>query len=148
VLVLGVAVVAVVAVGALDHARGSGAETHLGRFVGQLLHGSGGADVRRRLSAAGTSFGNVPFTLLVVAAVIVFIAARDRVRRDLAAVEGLPAAVAAIATVALLGTLLNDSGVVVAAFALIMAIGAIVGGGALSAALTAAPDRAGGDDAG
>src|SRR4051794_24778925 len=146
--VVAVAVVVVIAAGALDHARGSGAETHLGRFVGQLLGGGGDSDVRRRLTAVGTSLGNVPFTLLVVAAVAVIIAARDPLRRRLAAVDGLPAAAAAVATVAVLGTLLNDSGVVVAAFVLILAVGAIGGAGVLSCTLTDAPDPARGGDAG
>jgi hypothetical protein len=100
------------------------------------------------VTAVGTSFGNVPFTLLVVVTLIVVIAARDALRRGLATVEGLPAAAAAVATVAVLGTLLNDSGVVVAAFALTVALGAVVGAGALSPALAAAADRAPGDGTG
>jgi len=136
--VIGAAVVAVVAVGALDHARGSGAETHLGRFVGQLLHGTGGTDVRRRLAAVGRSFGNVPFTLLVVVAIVLIVAARDPLGRRLAAVDGLPAAAAAVATVAVLGTLLNDSGVAVGGLALVVAVGAIVGSGVLSPPLNPA----------
>ena len=142
--VVGVAVVAVVAVGALDHARGSGAETHLGRFIGQLLHGAGGGDVERRLTAVGRSFGNVPFTLLVVAAVVAVVAAREPLRRRLAAVEGLPAAAAGVLIVAVLGTVLNDSGVVVAAFVLVVAVGAVVGAGVLDPTLSAPLSRSSG----
>jgi len=138
-LVTGVAVLAVFAVGVLDHARGSGAETHLGRFVGQLLHGSGGDDIRRRVTAVGRSFGTAPFTLLVVVAIAAAVAFHDPLRRRLATVPGLPAAAAAFATLAVLGTLLNDSGVVVAAFALVLAVGAVVG---------AAPDRPPADETG
>jgi hypothetical protein len=148
VTVVGGAVVAVVAVGALDHARGSGAETHLGRFFGQLVNGDGGADIPRRLAAVGRSFGNVPFTLLVVATVVVVVAAREPLRRRVASVAGLPAAVAAIATVAVLGTLLNDSGVVVAAFAVIVLVGAVVGAGVLAPASAAAGERLAQDGAG
>jgi hypothetical protein len=143
-VVLVVAVVAVLLVGVADHARGPGAQTHLGRFIGQLLQGGAGTDVRRRLSAVGRSFGNVPLTLLVVAAVALALVARDFLRRRASAVAGLPAALAGIATVAVLGTLLNDSGVVVASFALIVTVAAMAGAGVLTApAAGSTSDQAG-----
>jgi hypothetical protein len=50
--VIAVAAVAVVATFALlDYARPADAQTHLGRFVGQLLHGGAGAVVRRKAEA-------------------------------------------------------------------------------------------------
>ena len=53
---------------------------------------------------------------------------------------------------AVIGTLLNDSGVVVAALALVVAVGAIVGSGvlnpALNPALPAAGERASADEGG
>jgi hypothetical protein len=127
-------VAVVVLVGVADHARGAGAQTHLGRFIGQLLHGGAGTDIQRRLSAVVRSFGNVPLTLLVVAAAVLALASRDFLRRQASVVAGLPAALAGVATIAVLGTVLNDSGVVVAGFAVIMTVAALAGAGVLTAA--------------
>ncbi|HET7311403.1 MAG TPA: hypothetical protein VFJ17_08770 [Mycobacteriales bacterium] len=143
-VVLVVAVALVVLVGVADHARGAAAQTHLGRFVGQLMHGGAGAEVRRRLIAVGRSFGNVPMTLLAAGAAAASVACRGFLRRRAAQFAGLPAALAGVATVAILGTLFNDSGVVIAAFALIVAVGALAGAGLLAAAAPGPmPDQAG-----
>ena len=144
VAVLGVAVAAVVLVGVADHARGAGSQTHLGRFVGQVLHGGAGTDLGRRATAVGTSFGNIPFTLLLVATVAVGVLGREAFRERIGAVAGLPAALAGVATVAIVGTLLNDSGVVVGAFAVIVALTALAGADLLTAAADGSPaDQAG-----
>jgi hypothetical protein len=133
-----VAVVAISVLGVADHARGAGAQTHLGRFVGQVLHGGAGTVVQRRLTAVGRSFGNVVFTLLVLAATVAVVMCWNAFRQRVAPVPGLLAALAGVVVLAVLGSLLNDSGVAVAAFVLILAVTAL-GGSILARTVTRAP---------
>ena len=137
-----VAVVAISVVGVADHARGAGAQTHLGRFVGQVLHGGADTVVQRRVTAVGRSFGNVPFTLLVLAVIVAAVLCWPGFRQRVAPVPGLLAALAGVAVLAVLGTVLNDSGVAVAAFVLILAVTALGGsilGGSIPAATVTEP---------
>ena len=129
--VVGVAVVAIFVVGIADHARGAGSQTHLGRFVGQVLHGGAATVVERRAASVGRSFGNVVFTLLVVAVIGAVVTCWREIQQRTAELPGLPAALAGVAVLAVLGSLLNDSGVAVAAFVLILTIAAL-GGSVLS----------------
>ena len=81
----------------------------------------------------------MPLTLLVVATAVVAIACRNALRERVTAVAGLPAALVGVATVALVGTVLNDSGVVVGGFAVIMALTVLAGAGLLTAAADGPP---------
>ena len=137
-----VAIVAISVIGIADHARGTGAQTHLGRFVGQVLHGGAGTVVERRLTAVGRSFGNVVFTLLALAVLAATVMCWDALQERVAPVPGLPAALAGVAVLAVLGTFLNDSGVAVAAFVLILAVAALGGsilGGSIMASTATKP---------
>jgi hypothetical protein len=113
------AVVVAVGVGLADYARPESQQTHAGRFVGDVLHGDAWRVVRRKLLAVLSSFTNPVVTLLVVAAVAVAVAAaRGRVAAP-SPVPGVGAAAVATAVLAVVGSLLNDSGVFVAAAALL-----------------------------
>lgn len=101
-----------------DYARPESDQTHLGRFVGGLLHGgTGGAAVRRHLESAAHSLISSPFNLLLVlAAAGALGSARGRLapqRRALAAIPGLLDGLLAAAVAVALGGLVNDSGIAV-----------------------------------
>ena len=107
--------------GLLDALRPESSRTHVGRFVVGLLRGHGDVVLGRKAHAMLTSFDDVVLDVLVaVVAVAAYL-----VRR------GLPDMFAAVALLAVLGTVLNDSGVAVAAavamVAVPSAVGAVVG---------------------
>lgn len=107
------AVVVIVAVG--DYLRPVDARTHIGRFVADVLDGDAGHVIARKARASLRSFTNVPALLAVVAGgIAVVAAARPSARR--AGRVLAPAALVLLGMLALLGSILNDSGVVVAAF--------------------------------
>jgi hypothetical protein len=117
-----------VALGAmlLDYARPADRQTHAGRFVGQVLHGGAWQVVHRKLDAVLASFDNPAVTALVVVAAI---AAALAWRRQ----PQVRPAIGAVATLAVVGSALNDSGVFVAAAAAIsVAPPLLVTAGALS----------------
>jgi hypothetical protein len=113
---LGFVLVAAVAVA--DHARPAEQQTHLGRFVGQVLDGTAWTVVDRKGSANLYILSHSPLTLMVAA----FAAALAWGLRPGAPVRRTvdtyrPVAVAAgagLLTVAVLGSALNDSGIAVA----------------------------------
>lgn len=112
------AVVAAVAVAALvalaDYARPASAQTHLGRFVGDLLHGRSDV-VSRKAELALHSFGNSAVTGLVVLVVVVAIVGREQLRTAMRRTPALAAGLVAVGVVGVVGSVVNDSGVVVAA---------------------------------
>jgi hypothetical protein len=96
----------------LDWLRGPGARSHLGAFVQRVLDGDAGhLLLRKALSAAQTLTTPVGLTLIVLG-VLIWVLIFTRLLRDTP--QEFPAvrsvAVAVLAT-AILGTLLNDSGV-------------------------------------
>jgi hypothetical protein len=125
-------VVALVAVGVAvalgDYARPAASQTHVGAFVGTVLHGGAGSVLSRKFSAMGRSFGDVAVTGFVGVVVVVGVLARRAVAVIVAALPGGAAAALAVAVLALLGTVLNDSGVVVAEMALLVPVLAVVAG--------------------
>jgi hypothetical protein len=130
--VIGVVVTTlVVAVGVAlaDYSRPATAQTHVGRFVGQVLHGGAGTEVRRKLDASLASFGLTVGTFVAGFAVVLAILARHRIRAALAAVPGGTAAAVGLAVVAVLGVAVNDSGITIAALAAIVATSAFYGAG-------------------
>jgi hypothetical protein len=122
-------IVVAVGVATADYARPATDQTHVGRFVGQVLHGGASTEVRRKLDAALASFGWTIGTFVVVIALVLAVLCRKRIRDALAASSGARAAAVSVTVLAVLGTALNDSGITVAAMATIVAVSALYGGG-------------------
>jgi hypothetical protein len=126
----GVGGVAVLSIAYLDHLRPPAERTHLGRFFGDLLQGSAGPVVERKFGAMLHTFGNMTLTPIVVAGLVLlyFLLRRpDRLRAgalDLAFAQAplLRAGLMGALLTAVLGTLVNDSGVAVLALGLVVAV--------------------------
>jgi hypothetical protein len=114
-------VVVVTALAVADYQRPIGNQTHLGRFVGQVLDGTAGEVVARKASAnlhALYSPVAVLVPVLLIALVWLFHGSGSPGRRLLASSgRSLRAAVVGVGVVAVLGSLLNDSGIAVLAAA-------------------------------
>ncbi|HVY09312.1 MAG TPA: hypothetical protein VHB18_04100 [Mycobacteriales bacterium] len=116
-----------VGVALADYSRPATSQSHVGRFVGQVLHGGAGTEIHRKLDASLSTFGATVGTFVVVVAIAGAIAAWPRIMAALRSLPGLmPAAVAATVT-AVLGVALNDSGIPIAAMATIVGVSAIFG---------------------
>ena len=117
---------AVTLLGLLDRARPASERTHLGRFVERLLDGEAGTILERKLRANLSLFGaSIWPTVLVLALVLVGVWLWRR-RSDVAELLGPRPAERAflggLVTAAVLGVLLNDSGVAVPAVMLTVAV--------------------------
>jgi hypothetical protein len=139
--VVGALVVA--AFGIADHARPADQQTHLGRFVGQVLDGSAGGVLRRKAEANAALLLHSPLTALlpVVVAFLVVLLVRPPARLR-AVFESSPAwraGLLAVCTASGLGFLLNDSGVAVPALAIVVALPATLAVVARHARLGSAP---------
>ncbi|MBK5306565.1 MAG: hypothetical protein JJD92_07770 [Frankiaceae bacterium] len=114
------------AFGIVDHARPPDAQTHLGRFVGQVMDGEAGAVLRRKAEANLSLLFHSPVTALlpvVVAFLLVLFLRPPAVLR--AAFERSPAwraGLLAVLAASGLGFLLNDSGAAVPALAIVVAL--------------------------
>lgn len=120
VAISGAAVVSVIAV--IDYLRPAASQTHLGRFVGQVLDGTAWTVVSRKLDSNISILLSSPLSLLLP----VFVATcwwlfrhphspgRQLLREHS---PGVTAALAGVGVVALVGTAVNDSGVAVLAAA-------------------------------
>ncbi len=126
--------VALVAVGALalgvlaaliDYARPVADQTHLGRFVGQVLHGGAGTVVGRKVRAVLVLQGELPLVLAIIG---FFLPAgwRRALSDRLRLVRGGLAAAAGVAVVAVLGSLTNDSGITVMGFVMVAAVPGLI----------------------
>lgn len=126
-----VVVAAVVAIGLAlaDYSRPATAQTHVGRFVGQVLHGGAGIEVHRKLDAALATFGWTIGTFVVCFAIVLTPLVWHRMRTGLAAVPGGTAAAVSVAIVAVIGAGLNDSGIVIAAMSAIVGTSTFLGAG-------------------
>jgi hypothetical protein len=120
-LVAGVTLVVAAVVGALDAARPPDRRTHIGRFVAHLAHGHLDPVAGRKLRAMLRSFSNVALDVFVAVTAAAAVTLRRLVPAE------LHPALAAVAVVGVLGTLLNDSGVAVAAGAALAVVPAVVG---------------------
>lgn len=120
------AVVVVVVFGLLDYARPAGVQTHLGRFVGQLLHGGAGTVVRRKVAAEAGTLTTSLLTLLVPVAVAIVVGALVRppgwLRAAFAQAPALRAGLVATVVMGVVAALVNDSGVIIPAVAMTVAI--------------------------
>lgn len=116
-------VVAIAVLMTVDYLRPADRQTHLGRFVGELLHGSAGATVMRKAWAALQTVTAGPLTLLVVAAcVAVPLLWHNRLVHSVVARH--PVVLSAgigVAATSILGFAFNDSGIAVPAFTLAVA---------------------------
>lgn len=124
----GVAVVTAFAVA--DHARPAEQQTHLGRFVGQVLDGSAGEIVRRKAAANLSLLFHSPVTallpLVVLALVVVVLRPPGRLRVVFERSPAWRAGMLAVTTAAGLGFGLNDSGSAVVALAIVIALPATI----------------------
>lgn len=115
---LAAGVVTVTLIAIVDYQRAADNQTHLGRFVGQLLDGTAWEIVERKMDASWHLLLHSTVAILapiLIAALVVLFWPRAAPGRRLLATAS-PTAVAAgvgVATAALLGTLLNDSGIAV-----------------------------------
>jgi hypothetical protein len=122
-----------VGVALLDYARPADSQTHVGRFVGEVLHGGAGKTIHRKFDASLTSFKSVALTILVGILIVIVVAARREVAVVLRSVDGLSEAGLALVVLAVLGTFLNDSGVVVAGTVILLTVFAAGAGGLIPA---------------
>jgi hypothetical protein len=118
--------VVVAAFGIADHARPAGEQTHLGRFVGQVLDGTAGTVLARKADANLLLLFHSPVTALlpVVAAVLLLLVLRPPpvLRRTFEHDPAWRAGLLAVLTASGLGFLLNDSGAAVPALAIVVAL--------------------------
>jgi hypothetical protein len=126
VLLLGSAVGAVAAFALLDYARPADAQTHLGRFVAQVLHGGAGDVLARKARANLRLLTHSVLTLLLPIAVafvtFVLLKPTGGLRRAFTRVPPLRAGLLAVLVMALVGAALNDSGIAVPALAITVAV--------------------------
>ena len=114
----------VLAIAFADHARGPARETHLGRFAGELISGQAGPLIDRKLH---TMLLTVVYIPILVAAAWFAVALLTRPRwaaaaQRLRSTPGLLYGLAGTATTGLVGMLVNDSGAIVAASVLLLAV--------------------------
>jgi hypothetical protein len=121
---LGALVVAAFAVA--DHARPEDQQTHLGRFVGQVLDGTAGAVLRRKAEANLSLLFHSPVTallpLVVAFLLLLFLRPPAVLRRTFDRSPAWRAGLLAVLTASGLGSVLNDSGVAVPALAIVVAL--------------------------
>jgi hypothetical protein len=143
VLLAAVATIGVaIAVAVADYSRPATDQTHVGRFVGQVLHGGASTEVRRKLDSSLASFGWTIGTFVVIFAVILAVACRARIRSGLAAMPGATASAVAATVVGVLGVAVNDSGITIAAMSATVAVSALYGGGVTGSHETTLSERA------
>lgn len=128
-LALAAGAVPVVVLALWDYQRPSDRRTHIGDFVAQLLHGDAGSVIGRKLSANLGQLVSSPFLPLVVGTIALVPIAlwleRPRLRRLLDGTPGLAPGLAVVAVCAVLGGVLNDSGVTVTGIMLSVALPAV-----------------------
>jgi hypothetical protein len=129
VVALAMAAAVAVLIALADYSRPASQQTHVGRFVGQVLHGGAGTEVRRKFDASVGSIGLSVATFIVAFALVIGWVARHRIRAALTEVTGLVAAAVSLVVLAVLGMALNDSGVAIPAMVVVVAFGAIYGSG-------------------
>jgi len=125
---IGVAVIAVIAFA--DYLRPPAVRTHLGVFVQQLLDGAAGPVLTRKITAMLHSLSNVWVTALAIFALLfLFLVLRRPLRYRASALDlayarapALRAGLTSAMVTAVVGCLVNDSGVQVPALALTVAV--------------------------
>jgi hypothetical protein len=116
----------VTAFGIADHARPTDQQTHLGRFVGQVLDGTAGTVIRRKAEANLSLLFHSPLTallpLVVAFLLVLFLRPPATLRRTFDRSPAWRAGLLAVLTASGLGAVLNDSGVAVPALAIVVAL--------------------------
>jgi hypothetical protein len=116
----------VTAFGIADHVRPSDQQTHLGRFVGQVLDGTAGAVIRRKAEANLSLLFHSPVTALLPVVVafllVLFLRPPAVLRRTFERSPAWRAGLLAVLPASGLGAVLNDSGVAVPALAIVVAL--------------------------
>lgn len=120
-LLAGAATISVIMI--VDYMRPPDQQTHLGRFVGEVLNGSAVDTLFRKASAALGTVTNGPLTLLVIGACVAvpLLWHTHVVNQVLARYPVVLSAGIGILTTSLLGFAFNDSGIAVPAFTLAVA---------------------------
>ena len=124
----GVAVIAVIAVA--DFLRPAASRTHLGVFVQEVIDGAAGPILTRKLFAMLHSLSNVWVTSLAICALLfLFLVLRRPTQYRASALDlaysrapALRAGLTGVMVTAVIGCLVNDSGVQIAALALTVAV--------------------------
>lgn len=127
-------VVAVAGFALADYARPAAERTHLGRFVDQLLRGQAATVIGRKAGANLHLLTHSVLTLLVPLAAIFFAivllrsstAGQGGLRRAFTRAPELRAGLVAVLVTAVLAALTNDSGVVITALAMTVAVPAAI----------------------
>jgi hypothetical protein len=116
--------VVVIGVALADYSRPATEQSHVGRFVGQVLHGGAGTEVHRKLDAAISTFGPTVGTFVAAVALAAIVAGHRRIAAALRSNPGLRAGAIAATVTAVLGVCLNDSGIPIAAMAVMVGFSA------------------------
>jgi hypothetical protein len=126
VVVVAVAVGAIAVFAGADYARPAHDQTHLGRFVGDLLHGGAWSILRRKAVADARLLVYSVLTLLIPLMVVVAILLVRRppavLRRAFAAASEFRPALVGSLVMSVVGAVLNDSGVVIPALAVLVVL--------------------------
>lgn len=142
--VAGLAVAVIVIFALVDYARPSSDQTHLGRFVGDVVHGGAWTILRRKALADLHLLGYSVLTLLIplmVGVAIWLLRMPPRsLRRAFHAAPVLRPVLVSLVVMAIVGAVLNDSGIVIPALAVLVVLPATM------AAVAAAPERVTPDD--
>lgn len=113
-------------IGMIDRSRSDDQQTHLGRFVDRLLDGDAGPILQRKLrSNLELLTGSVWPILLIAALCVLGVASwrhRHRLRPMIASRPAERSFLGGLAVVAVLGFVLNDSGIAVPAMMLAVAV--------------------------
>lgn len=121
------ALLPLIAVAGYDYAQPAARRSHLGRFLGGLLDGgTAGAEVHRRLAAALGSLWHSPFVLLLPAAAYLVWGGSAVLARARRRLPSLGAALIAVAVFAVIGGVVNDSGVAVPGAALSLVLPLVI----------------------
>ena len=124
---IGAAAVAVVlAFAVLDYARPASDQTHLGRFVGKILHGGAWTVLQRKpradLSLRTTNVATLLVPVVVAAAVWLVLRPRPRLARAYGRAPGLRWGLVSLTVLALVGLMVNDSGLAIPAVAVLLGL--------------------------
>jgi hypothetical protein len=122
----GSAVAVVLLFGLADYARPAKDQTHLGRFVGRLLHGGAGTVVDRKLHSdldlLVANAGTLLVPLVMVIALWLLLRPRPRLARAYARHPELRTGLLSLALLAVVGLVVNDSGIAIPAVAVLVGL--------------------------
>ncbi|MDQ1485028.1 MAG: hypothetical protein QOJ62_721 [Actinomycetota bacterium] len=142
----GGAIGAVGVLGAIDYARPADRQTHLGRFVGDLLHGGAWTVVHRKMVADGRLLTHSALTLavpvLVVAAVAIVARPPGTLRRAFTLAPILRGTLIGVLVMAVIASVVNDSGVAIPALVLLVVLPAVMAVAVVAVVAGAAPPEA------